>query len=62
MRADERSWTAPLDAETVHQLCGDISDETVIAVPVTGTKGHRVARAQGSSRLDLAVQLRSVSS
>jgi hypothetical protein len=36
MRTEERAGSDPLDAETVRQLCGDVSDETVIAVLVTG--------------------------
>jgi hypothetical protein len=36
MRADEPKGAGRLDADTVRQLCGDVSDETVIAVLATG--------------------------
>jgi hypothetical protein len=36
MHEDETSGADPLDAETVRQLCGDVSDETVIAILATG--------------------------
>jgi hypothetical protein len=35
MRA-EQAGTDPLDAEAVRQLCGDVSDETLIAILATG--------------------------
>jgi hypothetical protein len=45
MRADEPTGADPLDAETVRQLCGDISDETVIAILGAGATVAEVEAA-----------------